>query len=160
MSSHISRSETFISLQLPAVDATGELLRQRVTELLAARPDLSRTDLGNRIKRGHSWISEFLAGRRTTNDIRLVIKIARVFGVSVGYLLGENDRQLNAGAASLLSTWATAQPRERKILLDVAASLRQPGPANSPGGGPEGGAAPESSGNKRAKGGAPRRLKR
>lgn len=107
------------------MDATGEILRQRVTELLAARSDLTRADFGRRIGRGHSWLSEFFAGLRTTNDLRLVMKISRVFGVPVGYLLGEADRQMDAGAASLLSSWAVIALADRPMLLALAASLRQ-----------------------------------
>ena len=58
----------------PRVDAVGKLLLQRVGELLAARQDLSRADFGRRIGRGHSWVSEFFAGLRTTIDESWVIE--------------------------------------------------------------------------------------
>lgn len=107
------------------MDAVGKALLQRVSELLAARHDLTRAEFGKRIDRGHSWMSEFLSGARTTDDLRLLIKMSRVFGVSVGYLLGETDRTIDAGAATLLSTWDSASPAARRLLLDLAASLRQ-----------------------------------
>lgn len=125
VSTNISHSETFSSLQLPLVDAVGTTLRQRVTELLAARQELTRADFGRRIRRGHSWISEFFAGLRTTNDLRLVGKISRVFGVSVGYLLGETDDPLDPGAATVLATWKMLPPADRALLLTVVASFRQ-----------------------------------
>lgn len=113
-------------------------LRQRVTELLAARPEMERADFGRGIRRGHSWISEFLAGLRTTNDLRLVIKISRVFGVSVGYLLGESDRPLDPGAATLVATWEVLDARDRELLLSVASTFRQRGSPTEPtNGGPD-----------------------
>jgi len=107
------------------VDVVGTTLLQRVGELVAARPEMSRTDFGRRIRRGHSWISEFLAGLRTTNDLRLVIKIARVFGVSVGYLLGETDEPLDPAGATLLATWHALHPSDRVLLSALATALRQ-----------------------------------
>lgn len=125
LSTHISQHEKRFSLQLIHVDQFGETLRQRVTELLAARPEMSRAEFGRRIRRGHSWISEFLAGLRSTNDLRLVIKIARVFGVSVGYLLGETDDPLDPSGATLLATWHALQPADRTLLSALATALRQ-----------------------------------
>lgn len=125
MSTDISRSKKNISSEYPGVDALGKVLHQRVVDLLAARPDLSRPEFGRRIRRGHSWISEFFAELRTTNDLRLVTKISRVFGVSVGYLLGETTRPLDPGAATLLATWDALEKRDRDLLLTVAASFRQ-----------------------------------
>jgi transcriptional regulator with XRE-family HTH domain len=106
------------------VDAVGKALLQRVLELLAARPEMSRADFGRRIGRGHSWVSEFCAGLRTTNDLRLLLKIGRAFRVSVGYLLGESERRLDPGAATLLATWEVLDPRDRELLLSVAATFR------------------------------------
>lgn len=124
MSNTISRRENLFSLQLSRVDATGTVLVQRIRELLAAR-QVSRPDFGRAVKRGHSWISEFFSGNRTTNNLRLVIKIARFFGVSVGYLLGEAEAERDAETVTLLAAWRALQhsPRERKSVLQLAVSL-------------------------------------
>jgi transcriptional regulator with XRE-family HTH domain len=81
------------------MDPVGARLLQRIQGLLATRPDLKdRTIFGRRIGRPTpSWLSEFLNGKRTTNDLRLVLKIAKVFGVSVGYLLGESEPERERG---------------------------------------------------------------
>lgn len=126
VSTYISHHETEISLQLAGVDHLGRVLLQRVLDLLATRSDLNRAEFGTRIKRGHSWISEFLAGLRTTNDLRLVMKIARVFGVPVAHLIGEPDPTLDAGAATLLATWrALRLPEDRALLLKTATAIRE-----------------------------------
>jgi transcriptional regulator with XRE-family HTH domain len=125
VSSLFSRLEKNISLQLSAVDAVGQMLLQRVSELLATRPEVTRADFGRRIGRGHSWISEFLAGIRTTNDVRLLVRIARVLGVRVGYLLGEQERPLDPGAATVLATWDALSPSDRELFLSVTATFRK-----------------------------------
>ena len=108
------------------MDAVGQILLQRVVELLATRSEMERAEFGRRIGRGHSWISEFFAGLRTSNDLRLIVRMSRVFGVSVGYLLGETEREpLDPGAATLLATWTASGPADRELLLTIAASLRQ-----------------------------------
>lgn len=121
----ISRFENFISVYLHHMDVVGEGLRARVLELLKARPDLEQAQFFQAIRRPTaSWQSEFVNGKRTTNDLRLVIKIAKVFGVSVAYLLGEEDRPMDPGAATLVATWDVLNDRDKKTLLRVAASFR------------------------------------
>lgn len=144
------------------MDAVATVLLQRVGELLTARQDLSRAEFGRRIARGHSWLSEFLGGQRTTNDLRLVIKIARVFGVSVGYLLGETADPLDPGAATLVATWDALKGREREraLLLNVAASFRQlTAPIEPPDAAP-GVAPPDARGRTRTKADEPPKRKR
>lgn len=161
MSTRISRFEKNISLQLVPVDAVGMVVLQRITELLKARPDLPRAEFGRRIARGHSWISEFFAGQRTTNDLRLLIKIARVFGVNVGYLLGESEQALDSGAATLVATWHELDERDRVLFLQVAAGFRKRAPETSevPNAGSH--AAPnEGRGRTRSKDDEPQRRKR
>jgi len=51
--------------------------------------------------------------------------MARVFGVSVGYLLGETDDPLDPGAATLLATWHVSDAGDRDLLLTLAAGLRR-----------------------------------
>lgn len=133
MSILISRRETHFSLQVVTVDAVGKALRQRVLDLLTARPEMSRADFGRRIGRGHSWVSEFYAGLRSTNDLRLLLRIGRAFGVSVGYLLGESESRLDPGAATLLATWEALNQRDRELLLSVAATFRQRAIPTEPG---------------------------
>lgn len=134
-----------------------ELVRERVRELLAARPDVNQTAFGAAIGRGYSWVSAFLTGTRHANDIHLLKQIARFFGVSVGYLLGEVERSLDPGAATLLATWDNLSQRDRKLLLTVAAQFRSPTAEL----GPEGGAAPnQGAARNTVKAAAPRNRKR
>jgi transcriptional regulator with XRE-family HTH domain len=101
-------------------------------ELLNARPDVSDDSFGARIGRGGSWVSAFRTGKRHANDIHLLIKIARYFHVSVGYLLGEVEQAPDPGAATLLATWTQlVDERDRQLLLQVVAPFRT-APSNAP----------------------------
>lgn len=123
------------------MDHLGKKIHKRVTELMNTRPDLTRADLELRIHRGASWLSEFLRGKRTTNDLRLLISLCGVFGVTVDYMLGESDRRLDVGAMTLLATWRELQAPDRELLLKLAASVRQRDPIE-PGAGTPSGAQP------------------
>lgn len=123
----ISQYGNFYSLQQCHVDAVGKGLLQRVNDLLAARPDLGRQDFGRAIKRGKPWLSEFFSGKRTTNDLRLVYKMAKFFGVSPGYLLtGENGRGADdAQTVTLLGAWSELERDDRDAVLQLALHFRQ-----------------------------------
>lgn len=73
-----------------------------------------------------SWVSAFFSGRRPANDIHLLLKIARYFGVTVGYLLNETDRGRDAGASAVIGVWETLDERGRRALLNLALTLRDP----------------------------------
>lgn len=67
-----------------------DTIRLRVVELLKTRPDLlPQAVFGERIGRGGAWVSAFLSGTRPATDIDLVVRIAKVLGVPVAYLIGE-----------------------------------------------------------------------
>lgn len=123
-------------------DPLAQALKDRVKGLFEARPDLTPAEFAVQILRGRSWVSEFLNGKRTTDSLRLVIRIARVFGVPVAYLLGERERTLDPGAATLLATWDDLTPPYRDALLKVAASYR-PLASSTGGGAPSSSDAPE-----------------
>lgn len=128
MSSTISRIEKLFSLQLDRMDrldAVGRMLLQRVSGLLEARSDIDRDEFGRRIHRGRPWISEYFSGQRTTNNLRLVAKMAKVFGVTVGYLLGESKADENPQRVTLLSVWDELPPPDQGIVLQTAVMLRQ-----------------------------------
>lgn len=109
--------------------------------LLEQRPEVTHAQFGARIGRGYSWVSAFLKGTRPATDIDLIVSIAKYFRVSVGYLLGETERHLDPGAATLLATWEQAGARDRAMLLQIAATFRHPTDGaldSSSAGGPEG----------------------
>lgn len=142
MSTQISRTVKVVSLQLDAVkriapqkrrdvaidgrnDSVAQTLRKRVLELMEARPDVTRAKLRAATQRGHSWVSEFLSGARTTNDLRLVIRIARFFGVTVGYLLNEEGwRHEDAQSVTMMGVWEELDKERREDLLHIALRLR------------------------------------
>ena len=126
MSIPFSRHENKYSLQRFSVDAVGKALLQRVNDLLAARPDLSRDDVGRAIRRGKPWISEFFNAKRTTNDLRLVHRMAKLFGVPLGYLLnGDSTRQAeDAQTVTMLATWQDLDAEHRETVLQLALRLR------------------------------------
>lgn len=105
-------------------DALGRVICQRIVELLAARPELKKADFGRRIGRGPSWVSEVLSGGRRINDLRMLIKIGHVLGVTLDYLTGVQQNEPDAGAMTLISTWKTLPPSDQQILLTMASSLR------------------------------------
>lgn len=107
------------------MDAVGKALLQRVEGLLDARKDLDREDFRRAIARGRSWISEFLNGKRTTNDLRLVLKMAKFFSVSPSYLLNhEPGKPEDALTATMNATWPELDPEQRDIVLQLALRLR------------------------------------
>lgn len=114
-----SPHELYFVTTTGVLDPVGQTLLRRVTDLLKARQDLTPVEFGQRIKRGRSWVSEFFAGKRTTDDLRLVIKMAHVFGVSVAYLLGEKDRTLDPGLATIVGGWDSLSPKDRQMILAV-----------------------------------------
>lgn len=126
MSRLISQPENFFSLQRCRVDAVGKALLQRVNDLLAARPDLERSDLGRAIRRGKPWISEFFSGKRTTNDVRLVHKIAKFFGVPASYLFSAESDQPHddAQTVTMLGAWRDLDAEHRETVLQLVLRLR------------------------------------
>lgn len=70
-----------------------------------------------------SWKSEFFAGKRSTNDLRKVIRASKFFGVPVGYLIGESAEAMDGQTLSLLSVWREIDESDRKLVLQVATEL-------------------------------------
>lgn len=125
----ISRAEKFISIYLEAVDQVGKVLRSKVEALLRARPDDDWTTFGRAIGRGASWVSEFKNGIRSTNDLRLVLKMAKFFSVPPDYLLTDaSDASDDPERVMLLGAWKDLDARERKIVLRLAVSLSRAAP--------------------------------
>ncbi len=107
------------------MDTIGKNLQQKVADLLRAKGD-DWPALGTAIKRGPSWVSEFSNGKRTTNDLRLVVKMARYFGVPVSCLLSEPGAKHDASTAMLLGAIELLEERDRRIVLRLALDLRAP----------------------------------
>lgn len=105
-------------------DALAATMLGRIAELRRARPDLSRGDIGAAIDRGGPWVSEFLNGVRTTNDLRLVSRLALLFGVPIGYLLGEKETVPDGALLTLRAAWPHLSERDRSVVLSLAVSLR------------------------------------
>jgi len=99
-------------------------VRERVTALFRSR-GLSQRELADALGVDPSWVSAFLKGTRHANDLPLLVRLARYFGVSVGYLLNEADRGRDAGAATLLATWDQLEGPDRDVVLQLALSLRR-----------------------------------
>jgi transcriptional regulator with XRE-family HTH domain len=106
-------------------------IREQVRKLLQSRPDVKQQDFGKAIGRGPSWVSRFLAGERDANETILVARIARFFGVTVGYLLNETDRRRDAATMMLLAAWERLDSKDREATLQLALTLR---PRDEPGG--------------------------
>lgn len=106
------------------MDEVGETLLAKVKELLAQRPDLMPEALFVAIDRKTpSWRSEFLAGKRTTDSLRLVLAMARFFRVPVGYLLGELPRTVDAATLTLIGAWNELDSQEKHAVMQLALTL-------------------------------------
>jgi hypothetical protein len=144
VSTEISRPENYFSVQLPVVDSVGVTLLRRVKDLLATRADMSRLEFGQFIKRPTpSWVSEFFAGKRTTNDLRLVIRMARVLRVPVSHLLNEADDAPDARTLSLMGAWKALDEKQQKAVLRLALDLRGDADTEPPGSSGPSSAGPE-----------------
>jgi transcriptional regulator with XRE-family HTH domain len=112
-------------VQTSDVDHVSETVLKRVQGLLESRQDVKRVDLAVAIRReSPSWLSEFLAGKRQTNDLRLVIRMARFFGVPVGYLLNEVEPEHDGQTTALLAAWhRLTDQRDRDAVLGIALTL-------------------------------------
>jgi transcriptional regulator with XRE-family HTH domain len=110
-------------------DQVGATLLQQIESLLEQRPEEDEQRLFHAIGRNTpSWRSEFLSGKRTTNDLRLVIAIARFFRVTVSYLLNEQPDSTDAATVTLLAAWRSLpSKRDRDAVLHLAIELaREP----------------------------------
>jgi hypothetical protein len=101
-----------------------QTIRERVTALYAARPDLTQESFGAAIGRTGQWVSMFLSGVRSANDVRLVVRIARFFGVPPSFLL--DDPPDPASLVGEISAVVSGLDRtNQEIVLRVARSLRK-----------------------------------
>ncbi len=99
-----------------------ETIRERVKALYDARPDLTQESFGAAIGRTGQWVSMFLSGARSANDVRLLVRIARFFTVPPSFLLDEppaSDSLVNEISAVVAGLDRTNQ----EIVLRVARSL-------------------------------------
>jgi transcriptional regulator with XRE-family HTH domain len=108
----------------------------RVRELFESR-GLQQKEFAVAIGVSPSWVSAFFGYRRPANDIHLLMKIARFFRVSVGYLLSETERARDADATTLLSVWPEIPESARRGLVQLALQLS--GGASTPDSAPDGG---------------------
>lgn len=126
VSTIFSRPEKDISVYLEAVDDLAERLLQRINALLKERADLNQVAFGRHIGRGRSWVSEFFNKTRTTNDLRLVVAMARVLRVPPGYLLNVETAPQDAKTTTLLGAWQTlTDERDRDAVMNLALQLRR-----------------------------------
>lgn len=107
------------------VDDVGQRLLGRVLELLAQRPDLDPAVFFKAIGRATpSWRSEFLNGHRTTNNLRLVLAMAKFFRVPVSYLLDVRSESEDAATVTLLGAWRSlSRQTDREAVLQLALTL-------------------------------------
>jgi hypothetical protein len=125
----VSKSKRRVRLNSVGLDGVPrkpiqETIRERVTALYAARPDLTQESFGAAIGRTGQWVSMFLSGVRSANDVRLVVRIARFFGVPPSYLL--DDPPAVGSLVSEISAVVSGLDRaNQEIVLRVANSLRK-----------------------------------
>ena len=99
-------------------------LGQRLAELrLSKRASLQDVADGVGVSKAHIWQIE--KGRADNPAIGLVERLADYFGVSVGYLIGEQSGSQSADVelAKLFRQAQRLDDRERQILADMMQSL-------------------------------------
>ncbi len=98
-------------------------IRQRVKAALdLRRGTLTLREFAERIGQpSPSWRSEILVHERKPwpDKITLLVRAARVLGVSPGYLLGEQGRHADVRLDALLELWAVLKSEEREAVLVV-----------------------------------------
>lgn len=121
MSSLLDTVWRFILYRIRKVrEAVQEIVRSRVNELLALRPDLSDEAFGAAVGRGYSWVRAFRTGTRHANELKLVVKIAKVLNVSVGYLLNETEKAKDAKTVALVTAWEqVADEQARDTIVGI-----------------------------------------
>lgn len=142
---------------MPGADLD-RLITTRVEALFKNR-GISQREFAEAIGVSPSWVSAFFGHRRPANDIHTLSRIARYFGVSVGYLLNETERGRDAGATTLLGAWeGLSDDLDRDAVLQLALRLRGRGGGAPPPGGNDD---PGDPGGRRGPGrGAPPKRKR
>jgi transcriptional regulator with XRE-family HTH domain len=104
-----------------------ETIRTRVRELFkkkAAEEGLTETAFSKAMgMTTPSWANHFLAGRRNVSDITLLARIARFFGVSVAFLIGETHDLDDARISAILVECKEIAPESLPALLTVAKTL-------------------------------------
>lgn len=100
-----------------------QTVRTRVRELLDSHPDVSKTEFARAIGQDPSFVSKFLSGERDAKDLILLVRIARFFGVSVAWLIGETPRERDAMLQAIVSAVQELQPEHQQVVLNVARSL-------------------------------------
>jgi transcriptional regulator with XRE-family HTH domain len=107
--------------------ALTETIRERLRELMAEN-DLSQTDVARALELDPSTINKFLSGERPVTDINMLARMARLFGVSVGYLVGETSRIRAAKIAALVTLCDELSGASLDGLIVIAKTLpRVPG---------------------------------
>lgn len=94
-----------------------QTIRERVIALLEARPELTDAAFGEQIGRGYSWVSAFRTGVRNANDLPLLMAIARVFGVTVGYLIGEKPAAADPMLAEVTERWTDLSDQSKAAVV-------------------------------------------
>jgi transcriptional regulator with XRE-family HTH domain len=104
-----------------------ETIRSRVRELFtekARKEGLTETGFAQAMgDLTPSWANHFMAGRRNVTDITLLVKIARFFGVSVAYLIGETNNMDEARASAILDECRDLTPEGLLALLTVVKTV-------------------------------------
>ncbi len=80
-----------------ANEKIGEIIAQRIRELMELKQIPSIIELERRVGLTREAVRQILIGRTTDPRINTVEKIARFFGVSTSYLIGETEKVDDAG---------------------------------------------------------------
>lgn len=106
------------------LDPLSETIRQRFVALMEAH-GLTRDEAGTAIERGRSWMSEFCRGERGTDDLRLVLSMARLFKVPVGYILGLENKKVDPRVMAMVALFEDLTPFSQDTVLQLAQRLHQ-----------------------------------
>lgn len=104
------------------VPQPAQTVRLRLRELIDAK-DVTKSDVARAIGQHPSFISKVLSGEREANDLDDLVRIARFFGVSVGWLIGETPRGQDSTIEAIVLAAQDLSVEHQQIVLAVAQSL-------------------------------------
>lgn len=106
-----------------------DVIRERLRELLAERPDINQTELARSTRTDASTVSKYLSGDRPPDSVEFLTLAARKLGTSVGFLIGEQTKRRESTVTAILTECASMERDQLDALLAVAKTLADARPA-------------------------------
>lgn len=108
------------------VPDTFETIRKRVERLWAEKkPEMNKTEFSLAIgQKSSAFATKFLSGERPLTDLISLLRIARILGTSVGYLIGETGPDESALGA-ILREAGKLPKKQQEFVLQMILGLQE-----------------------------------